>query len=148
MNNPEKDPLLVWFNGGPGCSSLSGLMAEYGPYFVNRNGDALHENVYAWNKHYNMLFIESPLGTGYSYNIESPADFSVGDDLTAEQNFHVLTDFFTRVQPRFKNYTWFLTGESYAGIFIPTLVNLVLKGIQMNEFPNINFQVHVCLLVK
>jgi carboxypeptidase C (cathepsin A) len=41
---------------------MSGLMAEYGPFFVDRNGTSLSENVYAWNKHYNMLFLESPLG--------------------------------------------------------------------------------------
>lgn len=57
MNDPVNDPLIVWFNGGPGCSSLSGLLAEYGPFFVNRYGTSLFENVYTWNKAANMLFL-------------------------------------------------------------------------------------------
>jgi cathepsin A (carboxypeptidase C) len=50
QGNPEKDPLIFWFNGGPGCSSLDGLLNEMGPYEAHENGADLRENPYAWNK--------------------------------------------------------------------------------------------------
>lgn len=47
--DPAGDPVVLWMNGGPGCSSMEGLMAELGPYPVNPDGKTLRENPYAWN---------------------------------------------------------------------------------------------------
>uniref|UniRef100_A0A914DAL2 Serine carboxypeptidase n=1 Tax=Acrobeloides nanus TaxID=290746 RepID=A0A914DAL2_9BILA len=67
QGNPATDPLVLWLNGGPGCSSLLGFFEELGPFFPNTDGTTLFENVFSWNKLANVLFIESPHGVGYSY---------------------------------------------------------------------------------
>lgn len=90
--NPAKDPLIVWLNGGPGCSSLVGLLQENGPFRVVDGGDRVVENVYAWNKVLprfdenkciylfkniyfpqvaNVIFLESPVGVGFSYSTDN-----------------------------------------------------------------------------
>ena len=70
MRDPIKDPLVIWFNGGPGCSSMLGFMQEHGPYVMEDGGDSFHFNDYTWNKEVNMLYIESPAGVGYSYCLD------------------------------------------------------------------------------
>ncbi|PIO61291.1 hypothetical protein TELCIR_17187, partial [Teladorsagia circumcincta] len=50
QSDSKKDPLIFWFNGGPGCSSMDGLLNEMGPYFVNLDGKSLRENPDSWNK--------------------------------------------------------------------------------------------------
>ncbi|MCL7028098.1 hypothetical protein MKW94_017608, partial [Papaver nudicaule] len=65
---PSKKPLLLWLNGGPGCSSVGyGAAIELGPLRVNQNGDGLDFNNFSWNKEANLLFVESPVGVGFSY---------------------------------------------------------------------------------
>jgi cathepsin A (carboxypeptidase C) len=61
--SPE-DPLVVWLNGGPGCSSLLGMVFECGPFTL---GDDLsfRKNPHAWNKNANLLFIEQVGGLGW-----------------------------------------------------------------------------------
>ncbi|MFH4976754.1 hypothetical protein AB6A40_003463 [Gnathostoma spinigerum] len=64
QKNPENAPLLLWLTGGPGCSSLSALLTEWGPWFVDRDGHRLIDNPYSWNTFANVLAIESPAGVG------------------------------------------------------------------------------------
>ncbi|KAH7703734.1 Protein F32A5.3 [Aphelenchoides avenae] len=134
QSDPEKDPLLIWFTGGPGCSSVGGLFEELGPLYMNRDAQSIYEN-YA-----SVLFIESPIGVGFSYDTDAPLNYTVGDDLTAQQNRDALADFFQNVQPRYASRKWIITGESYAGVYIPTVTDLVLKRIVAKTFPNPNLQ--------
>jgi carboxypeptidase C (cathepsin A) len=53
-------PLTVWFNGGPGCSSLIGMIQEIGPYIVGNHYSKetdLKKNSYSWNEISNLLFL-------------------------------------------------------------------------------------------
>ena len=59
-------PLLIWINGGPGCSSLFGLFFENGPYNISSTGK-LVANPYTWARAANMLYIDQPVATGLSY---------------------------------------------------------------------------------
>ena len=67
LNDPENDPVLIWFNGGPGCSSMLGFMQENGPRVINDGEDYLISNPDAWNTNANVIWLESPAGVGWSY---------------------------------------------------------------------------------
>lgn len=78
-NSPSTDPLILWMNGGPGCSSLGGgLFSELGPFFPNPNdeGVTLVNNPYSWVNVANVIFLESPAGVGFSYS-DTTSDYIV-----------------------------------------------------------------------
>lgn len=65
-NDPKNDPNIIWFNGGPGCSSMLGFAQENGPYIINEGTYNFTYNDWAWNNNANVFFIEMPAGVGYS----------------------------------------------------------------------------------
>nr|CAD2123456.1 unnamed protein product [Meloidogyne enterolobii] len=129
------DPLVLWLNGGPGCSSLGGLFEELGPYLINKDGKTLRLNPYSWNKYASIIFLESPAWTGYSYNTKSK-NVSTNDDSVAVENYAALKDFFNKY-PSFKSNPFYLTGESYAAVYIPLLAVKILEG---NKATQINLK--------
>ncbi|CAD6194379.1 unnamed protein product [Caenorhabditis auriculariae] len=136
----EEAPLLIWFNGGPGCSSLGGFLEELGPYYINFDGKSVFENPFTWAQKANILFIESPVGTGFSYSAQEANYTKADDTTTAEQNFHAVRDFFEKKHVEYSNSTFFLSGESYAGVYVPMLSQKILQAINQDDFPNRNFQ--------
>uniref|UniRef100_A0A915CR34 Carboxypeptidase n=1 Tax=Ditylenchus dipsaci TaxID=166011 RepID=A0A915CR34_9BILA len=109
----------------PGCSSLEGLLQELGPYFINDDGATLRPNPNAWNKFANVLFLESSAGVGFSYSVDG--NVTTNDDQTAQENYIAIQQFLKKF-PAFTSNPVFITGESYAGIYVPTLVSLILDG--------------------
>lgn len=85
-------PVLLWMNGGPGCSSLYGFLTEHGPFQVEDDGQTLTMNPYAWNRNVHMIFLESPAGVGFSYSRNG--NYSTGDDDVAAHNYAFLLGFF------------------------------------------------------
>ncbi|MCP9262029.1 Carboxypeptidase [Dirofilaria immitis] len=130
QNDVVNDPLIFWFNGGPGCSSLDGILNEMGPYLISDNGKTLHRNPFAWNKMASIAYIESPAGVGYSYSING--NIKTNDDQTAEENYAAIKEFFENF-PQFRNHSVYIMGESYGGIYVPTLTVLALRGLE--QFP-------------
>jgi vitellogenic carboxypeptidase-like protein len=114
---PASTPLLLWLQGGPGCSSLLGNFFELGPYFVNPDGETLSRNPFAWNRRFGLLFIDSPLGTGFSA-APSPADIPTNQSVIAAHILAALQSFYA-LDPALRARPFFLTGESYAGKYIP-----------------------------
>ncbi|XWS25017.1 hypothetical protein CRYUN_Cryun27aG0034600 [Craigia yunnanensis] len=80
--DPDKKPLTLWLNGGPGCSSIGGgAFTELGPFYPRGDGRSLRRNSMSWNKASNLLFVESPAGVGWSYSNTS-SDYIRGDAST------------------------------------------------------------------
>jgi carboxypeptidase C (cathepsin A) len=71
QNDTANNPLIFWFSGGPGYSSLAGSFAGMGPYLVNPDGETLRPNPDAWNKNASIVYLESPYWTGNSYSTNS-----------------------------------------------------------------------------
>ena len=67
MSDPANDPVVLWFNGGPGCSSMLALFQESGPYVIDDGEYFIKTNPYPWNMRANILYLESPVGVGYSF---------------------------------------------------------------------------------
>lgn len=136
QDNPATDKLVLWLNGGPGCSSVAGMMTEQGPFRPQQDGTLLI-NPYAWNAHANVIFLESPAGVGFSYsNVNS--DYTVGDVRTADDAYNFLQGFLDRY-PQYRNTPFWVTGESYGGHYVPELANRILEGNAAGN-PKINIE--------
>ncbi|KAF8668969.1 hypothetical protein HU200_052181 [Digitaria exilis] len=120
-------PLVLWLNGGPGCSSLGyGAMEELGPFRVKSDGRTLYRNPYAWNEAANVLFLESPAGVGFSYS-NTTADYGrSGDNKTADDALLFLLNWMEKF-PEYKGRDFYLAGESYAGHYVPQLAHAILR---------------------
>lgn len=122
---PASKPVVLWLNGGPGCSSVgAGAFVEHGPFKPSENG--LLKNDYSWNKEANMLYLESPAGVGFSYSANKSFYEFVNDEMTARDNLVFLQHWFTKF-PEYKNNDFFITGESYAGHYVPQLAQLIVQ---------------------
>lgn len=124
--DPSSKPLVLWLNGGPGCSSIgAGAFSENGPFRPSGNG--LIKNDYSWNKEANMIYLESPAGVGFSYSANQSFYDGINDEMTARDNLVFLQNFLA-MYPEYKNRDLFLTGESYGGHYVPQLADLILKS--------------------
>ncbi|KAL3511162.1 hypothetical protein ACH5RR_030563 [Cinchona calisaya] len=100
--NPLSHPLTVWLNGGPGCSSLGfGAFMENGPFQPGNEG-LLTRNEYSWNSVSNMLYLESPIGVGFSYSNTS-SDYINWNDTTTGHYIPQLTRLLLEYNRQLKN---------------------------------------------
>ncbi|KAJ8505232.1 hypothetical protein OPV22_006118 [Ensete ventricosum] len=123
-HRPAEKPLLLWLNGGPGCSSIGfGEAQEIGPFLVRKDVPELELNKYAWNKAANLLFLEAPAGVGFSYSNITDVQ---GDNATGFGSYSFLVKWFQRF-PQYRLNEFYLAGESYAGHYVPQLANVILE---------------------
>ncbi|CAM0951704.1 unnamed protein product [Alopecurus aequalis] len=119
-------PLVLWLNGGPGCSSLgAGAFQELGPFRVNPDGKTLSRNRHAWNNVANVIFLESPAGVGFSYSNTTSENSQSGDARTAVDAYIFLLNWLERF-PEYKGRDLFIAGESYSGHYVPQLAYVVM----------------------
>ncbi|KAI0792052.1 alpha/beta-hydrolase [Abortiporus biennis] len=104
----SSDPWQIWLNGGPGSSSLLGFHFENGPIAIQPDY-SIKENPFSWDKLVDTFWIDQPVGTGYS----------TVDSTGSAPNEDVIADDF--VFPGLKNRPLYISGESYAGKYIPYL---------------------------
>lgn len=131
-----KDDLTIWLNGGPGCSSLEGLLQENGPWLLPFNSTDVIKNPYSWTKLSNVLWIEQPVGVGLGKGTSDITD----ENGVASEFYGFLVQFF-QTFPELKHKKLHITGESYAGKYIPYIAgNLLTKSKSENKKTGINYQ--------
>lgn len=141
--NSSKDPVVLWLNGGPGCSSFDGFIYEHGPFnfgppTINGSLPELHLNPHSWTKVSSIIYLDSPAGVGLSYS-KNKTDYVTGDLKTASDTHTFLLKWF-ELYPEFLANPFFIAGESYAGVYVPTLAYEVVKGIDAGEEPVLNLK--------
>ncbi|CAN6301971.1 unnamed protein product [Urochloa humidicola] len=113
--DPATKPLILWLNGGPGCSSFGiGAFQEIGPFRVDTDGKTLCYNKYTWNSVANILYLESPVGVGFSYATDTEVYKVMNDNMTSSDSLQFLLKWLDRF-PEYKNRDLYIVGESYAG---------------------------------
>lgn len=116
---------IVWFNGGPGCSSLVGLMGGNGPISFDGNSTLLERNPYSWTQLGHVLYVDQPVGTGFS-TASNPYPVTTNEMITADF-VAWLNGFFTYF-PHLQSKKIHLMGESYAGIYIPYFTDALVES--------------------
>lgn len=111
-------PVLLWLQGGPGASSLFGLFTENGPYSISPKGD-LKRRKYSWHLNHHLIYIDNPVGTGFSFVTDdsgyAKTETDVGNNL-----YEAVSQFF-QLFPDLRSHEFYITGESYAGKYVPAL---------------------------
>lgn len=114
---PATDPLIVWLTGGPGCSSMLALLTENGPYKLSEQNE-LEINPNSWNTNANAIWIDQPVGTGYSYGSKF-LDPGVNGEAQVAADLYAFLQGFLAANPKYAKAPFYITGESYAGHYIP-----------------------------
>ena len=129
----KKDaPLIMWLQGGPGCSSMDGMFLENGPYHIDKDTLRLVPNPYSWNKDYHVVYVDNPVGAGFSYTDEPGY---VKDEVqVADEMFTFLNQFLPKYNLTANDF--YIFGESYAGKYIPSIAH----KIYFTQQPKINLR--------
>ena len=136
-NDPSKDPLVIWLTGGPGCSSLVALFYEHGPYHI-QDDLSLSLNPYSWNSNATVIYIDQPVNTGYSY--ADNGDWGAFSEAEIADNLFWFLQGWLEQYPKYQELPFYITGESYAGHYVPAFAaRLVAARSDPNVLP-INFQ--------
>ena len=87
----------------------------------------------------NILYVDQPTGTGFSYTTD---DSDIRHDEVGVSNdmYNFLQEFF-KGHPKYQSNDFFITGESYAGHYIPALASRIYKGNSNKEGLHVNLKV-------
>ncbi|CAK1362018.1 unnamed protein product [Cercospora beticola] len=129
-NDPKNDPVVLWLNGGPGCSSLTGLFMELGPSFIGKDRKPSY-NPSSWNANASVIFLDQPVNVGYSYS-----GSAVSSTVAAGKDVYALLTLFFKQFPEYAKQPFHISGESYAGHYIPVFASEILS----HKNRNINLQ--------
>nr|XP_043626611.1 serine carboxypeptidase-like 13 [Erigeron canadensis] len=144
--NPDEDPLIIWLAGGPGCSNLHAFFFEIGPLKIQNgkyidNVPALQLDPNSWTKLANVIYLDAPTLTGYSYTT-TPEAARTSDTLSASQTTQFIRKFVSNHQKFLKN-PMYVTGISYSGIVIPIITEMLYKGNEQGLEPLINIKGYI-----
>ncbi|KIM43509.1 hypothetical protein M413DRAFT_68801 [Hebeloma cylindrosporum] len=140
--NPDTAPFTLWLNGGPGCSSMIGLFQENGPCTVNADGATTTLNPFSWNNISNMIYIDQPIGTGFSFGTDNVNSTQSAAPFVW-QAFQIL--FESQAFSKFSTREFILATESYGGHYGPAFVTffdqqnaLIQQGKLQGELINVS----------
>lgn len=119
-NDPKTDPVVLWLNGGPGCSSATGEFFELGPGFVTKNLTT-EFNPNAWNSNATVIFLDQPVNVGYSYS-----DNDVFETTIAAEDVYQFLEILFASLPQYRGLPFHISGESYAGKYLPAIGAAIL----------------------
>lgn len=125
-NDPKNDPVVLWLNGGPGCSSLTGLFFELGPSSIGEDIKPIY-NPYSWNSNASVIFLDQPVNVGYSYSSSS-----VSNTVAAGKDVYAFLQLFFQQFPEYSQLPFHISGESYAGHYIPQFASEILEHPERN----------------
>ncbi|KAK4392722.1 Serine carboxypeptidase-like 18 [Sesamum angolense] len=145
-NDPERDPLILWLTGGPGCSGFSGLVYEIGPLAFDLEGfdgsfPSLIINPYSWTKVANIIFIDSPVGTGFSY-ATTPQAYHSNNTISAQYNYSFLRKWLLN-HPKFIKNRLYIAGDSHGGKITPMVALEIAKGNEAGLKPRMSLQGYI-----
>lgn len=135
--NNRKDPVVIWLTGGPGCSSELALFYENGPFHITSNL-SLEWNDFGWDKVSNLIYVDQPTGTGFSYSSDDD-DLRHDEEGVSNDLYDFLQAFF-KEHPQYTDNDFYITGESYAGHYIPAFAARVHQGNKNKEGLHINLK--------
>ncbi|ERN12871.1 hypothetical protein AMTRI_Chr07g78660 [Amborella trichopoda] len=133
----KDDPIVIWLTGGPGCSSELAVFYENGPFSIAKNLSLLW-NDYGWDKMSNLIYVDQPTGTGFSYTTDK-RDLRHNEKGVSDDLYDFLQAFF-KEHPQYAKNDLFITGESYAGHYIPAFASRVHQGNKAKEGIHINLK--------
>ncbi|XP_061979404.1 serine carboxypeptidase-like 18 isoform X2 [Populus nigra] len=145
--SPKDDPLVLWLTGGPGCSALSGLIYEIGPlsfdYAKSSGGGkpVFALNPYSWTKIANIIFVDAPVGTGFSYSTTWEG-YHVSDTISAAETYEFLRKWLVD-HPKFLTNPLYVAGDSFSGIVAPIIVQEISDGNEVGRQPTMNLKGYV-----
>lgn len=141
--------LVVWLNGGPGCTSLLGLIMENGPFTVlddpNLPGQfSFLKNAYSWSNQADIVYVEQPIRTGFS--LASQKARKIKKETQIAQDFTKFLFSFMSIFKEYQNTELYIAGESYAGFYVPWISQHILRKkhskheAERNEMKLVNIQ--------
>ncbi|XP_034144526.1 probable serine carboxypeptidase CPVL [Esox lucius] len=125
QEQPANAPVLLWLQGGPGGTSMFGLFVEHGPYVVFKNLTVGYRE-FPWTSRYSVLYIDNPVGTGFSFT-DDDNGFAQNQDDVGRDLYSALTQFF-QIFPEYQSNPFYATGESYAGKYVPAIGYYIHKN--------------------
>ncbi|XP_050366801.1 serine carboxypeptidase-like 18 [Argentina anserina] len=145
--HPEYDPLVLWLTGGPGCSGFSALVYEnIGPLSFDANSTGhkpqLKMNPFSWTKVANIIFLDAPVGTGYSYAKTWEGYSNMSDTISSAETYEFIRKWLIN-HPKFIENPLYVAGDSYSGIIVPIVVQEITDGNDEGLHPTMNIQGYV-----
>jgi cathepsin A (carboxypeptidase C) len=120
-HDPVDAPLILWLSGGPGCSSTTGLLFELGPCSIVDEGKNVTHNPYSWNSHANIIFLDQPVGTGFSYS----KDETVNNTPDAAKDIYAFLQLFLGRFRKYADAPFHVAAESYGGTYGPHIASVI-----------------------